>query len=93
MARSEELPEDVEVAPVGVVTGGVPAAVSGEVLRRGSAEGLHEGAEPTDQGVHGVDVMAAPLESSAASGRLPAAQRGPFCAPIRGPVWMPIDTK
>ena len=37
----------------------MPAAVGGKVLRRGSAEGLHEGAEPADQGVDGVDVVAA----------------------------------
>ena len=32
----------------------MPAAICGKVLRRGSAKGLHEGAEPADQGVHGV---------------------------------------
>ena len=32
------------------------------------------------------------MESYAASGQLTSLQRGPFCAPIRGPLSMPIDT-
>ena len=32
------------------------------------------------------------MKSYAASGQLTSLQRGPFCAPIRGPVSMPIDT-
>lgn len=37
----------------------MPAAIGGKVLGRGAAEALHESAEPADQGVHDVDVVAA----------------------------------
>ncbi|WP_439634910.1 hypothetical protein [Glycocaulis sp.] len=52
----EQQPERIEVEAVRVVPGGVPAAVGGKVLGRGAAGGLHEGAEPADQGIHGVRV-------------------------------------
>ena len=58
-SRSEQQPEHIEVGAVRVISGGVPAALCGKVLRRGSAEGLHEGSKAADQGVHSVDVVAA----------------------------------
>lgn len=47
--------------------GGVQSGVCSEDLRRGTAEGLHEGADPANQGVHCVDVMAAQGELRAHS--------------------------
>ena len=51
-----------------VVAGGVPSAVGAEVSGGRAAERLHKCAEPTDEGVHGIDVMAARGPSGAPPG-------------------------
>jgi hypothetical protein len=66
----EQWPERIEVGSVRVVPCGVPAAVGGKFRGRGATEGLHEGAKPADQGVDGIDVVAArPAPSRAAARR------------------------